>query len=793
MTSIEPNALNIQRAVSLEFLKNSGGFAVKANPKSKSPASGWDPKLNSQHKSDILINQLEHTDDNLGVHLHGALVDVDIDSDAPFLMDALETFLPPCSHVWGRTSRPRTHRVYMLKDDEAFDPAAYPFLKRMQRIDECKVEVRGGPITRGEYSLLPGSIHPDGDVYEWADLSRARNSISAVTADRLLSALRMAGAAAVIAPYWQEGIRNDLVMALAGFLHRAHSIAANLDVGTFALDREASRSFLESFLKIAGDDTGDEYSRLKTFERTWDKADKGVPTTGASTIARLLEDEHIVRKLYTLLTSSPDIAAIDEFVERFAIWQGPGVVVDMMAADSGSNRPIMTRQQFCNSWGHKFITVGEKQRLLADMLFSYSSTRRVSGLTFEPGKSRMVETKEGTKINQWTSFAIPPSDAPVTADEVEPFVSYIFEVLADEKQEVFDWVMSWLAHIFQEPANKSKTALVLVGLPGAGKSILGHEIIMPIIGENHSASTNAVESITKDFNVAFDNKIYVQCDEATNSRQKSIAAKLKSLITDPYKMVEPKGIDAFMKPNHIRFVFTSNDIEDALYLNDGLDDRRYTVLEVSAKYKDQVKEYWEPFVEWLHVEENLAKIHRYLVDYAYQRSVIQRPLNTEAKANMQQRSWEPFDAWLASWLARGHPLHENNHDYWHDAPIGDKKELDRSDWPTEISLAALSRDYNWFLRYYGHRYGHPLNEVQISKEFKRRGFALDTDSARKIRVTEFDEKKKKNITKRIRLYVSPMREDVEKWLRRKYNLDMMLKDIKDNEGTAEQTNDELEF
>ena len=107
-------------------------------------------------------------------------------------------------------------------------------------------------------------------------------------------------------------------------------------------------------------------------------------------------------------------------------------------------------------------------------------------------------------------------------------------------------------------------------------------------------------------------------------------------------------------------MFTSNEQEDAIHLDQGYDDRRYTVLEVPAihqatPYNNELKEYWLPFIKWLEVEDNISRLHRYLLDHEYDRSLIRLPLQSEAKERMQQRSWDVIDGWLATMLSRGHP------------------------------------------------------------------------------------------------------------------------------------------
>lgn len=781
MVEVKQDPVSFERAVSVEFIRSSGGYAVKAIRGQKEPARGWDPKMNSPAKSAQLLAEIERTDDNLGIHFHGDLVDVDVDGEDAhlFLVPALDAFLPNCSHVWGRKSRPRTHRAYKLKTLTKFDPTEHSILGRIKRIPEVKVEIRGGPSSRGEYSLLPSSIHPSGELYEWADVAKARATPTIVTPEDLIKCVRMAGAVAVLAPHWTEGLRQDLTMALSGFLHRAKGIADALGDDMFKINEDEALRFLEVLLSVTDDDPSDRVARRKAFEKTWAKAEKGTPVTGATRIEELTGEKGLIKKLYTLLTDNPDVAVIDDFTSRFAIWQGPALAIDVKAASKGAQKPFMTRQNFASSYGHKFVEINGKRRLLPEMLWSMSSARRVQGLTFEPSEDTIVSTPSGEMVNQWSGFEIPPYEGEVYDEDVERFTSYIKDVVCSGDVRVYEWVIAWLADMLKDPSNKAGTAMVLVGIEGAGKSFLGHEIIRKIIGNSHSVSTNSVENITKNFNIAYTKKIFIQCDEATNSRQKAVAARLKSLLTDPIQMVEPKGIDPYALPNYARFIFTSNDIEDAIYMNSGRNDRRYTVLEVSSRYVGMIEEYWIPFVDWLSEENTLAKIHKWLISQEYEKRLIKTPINTEARSRMQQASWDAFDAWLAEMLIRDHPLSEDTHIAPHQA-VSDEKQIhgnliERSEWPLLVEWNCLAEDFRLFKRRNSsYRNSDDLNSSHVGLALEKRGVLINDEKVLRPAVKFFDERKGVNVNKRVRLRTPPSREKINTYLMNKYGFDVKI-------------------
>lgn len=779
------NVIDMHREVSIQLLKSLSCFAVRVPRGQKDPGHyGWDPKTNTLEKSRQTIHKLETGDDNLGAHLFGATVDVDVDTDNPFLIEALDYFLPSTPHAWGRGERKRTHRLYELAAnfEGGFDPSQFPFLKTLAKHDDIKVEIRGGEAKSGQYSLLPGSLHPSGQPYEWDDLKSARSSPVAADLYRIVNGVRFACVAALVAPHWTEGNRNNLCMAFSGFLHRAASHVEDMgSMSPLFFEKKDALEILEAVMRIADDDPADRNMRIRTFEKTWDKADSGVPVQGASTLAKITGNPHIIQIFYSLLADTPDLIAFDEFLDRYAVRNGTSNVIDIEKAGSRNSNFLMTVNDFRNSNMHKTIVTGSgERRQMCNILLSSTRAIRVDGLCFIPGGEKIVEKEGATFINQWIGFDIKPWEEEVSEAEVQPFVDYIKKIVANGHDESFSWIMSWIADIFQYPATKSGTALVLVGMPGAGKSILGEKIIRKIIGSNHSMQTNAIESLTGTFNSDSSNMLFVQCDEASNSRRKADANKLKSMITDSTRRVEPKNVNAYQLEDCSRYMFTSNEVNDAIAIVDGQFDRRYGVFQVNNEYSagsrahvDTYKrKFWEKLHAWLDDRENLSKVHRYLIDRKYDRAEIRKPLDTEARRTIQQHSQRGFDDWLMGILAFEHPL-ENMNDRdqrLEESYVKKGKSLVPSfeEWPEFISYRRLEDSYEQYRRKRGMSATTPAyNAQQIKQEFVNRGMIpFEAATARVDHTYEkWENGESKQFKKKIRVTQFPSREAIAAYLK----------------------------
>lgn len=719
------------RATSIQFLRSTGLIPVKIRPNEKSAFAEWDPRRAAQEDHSLTIVRIEQDHElNLAALFSGRYADIDVDTSDPILIAALDSFLPRTAYIWGRGSKPRSHRAYALLED--FDRAPIgkilKFCKdlRFGSVNDAdylslSVEVRGGRPENGLYSVLPGSVHPSGEKYEWDTEIDPSVSGAYVALDTIVGAVRLAQAVAILAPCFQEGLRNDFSLALAGLLWRirattfaAYGIdneAEHQDGSFFLLTESMAKRFFEIVLIVAGDDPADRHSRLLNFKNTWEKLDRDpqAKVTGGGTFIEHMGLHGVakIRAVYRLLSDSDALEAIEAIVDQFVVWYGQGVCVDLDMVTKGVAQPWMTKDQTINSLGGRKIMMGEKKIPIANLIFGSAIIRRISGLTFDPStQDLMVDTPQGVKINQWRGFGVDPSPQMVLDEEIEPFLEYVRTILGDEKPERAEWILAWSADMLQRPHEKPGTALVLVGPQGAGKTFLGEQVLGKIIGGGHYVQMNSIESLTSKFNSIADNKLFIQCDEAMHSYQKDVASKLKSIITDESVTIEPKGINSYKKPNHMHFLFTSNEEHSALFIDPSPHERRYTVLKVNP-IRSHDTDYWVRMRAW--VPANLHKILRWLLDHKYDRELVLRPLQTKAKRDIQRVSVDLEVGWISTRLKQGFPLDRKFHQQWfqafHTAHVDEKGKrentLRRDVWPNRVTSQAIEEDFKAFARQQG--------------------------------------------------------------------------------------------
>lgn len=766
----------------------------------KDPFPEWDPRRAGTEDHGATLRLLEADQSlNLGALFFGKYVDVDIDTDVPALHQALDHFLPPTPYIWGRASKPASHRAYQLHED--FDRAAFgPILRFLKalKLGDCNysVELRGGRPENGLFSVLPGSTHPSGEEVQWASQFDPTVSGTYIEAHRLVKALRLAAATALIASYYTSGVRNDMSLALAGLLWRIRSssmAAAGLDdemdikEGDFILTEDDARAVFEAVTKIADDNKVDHRARQLNYANTWKKLDQdpSAKVTGGKVLAELIgkDGDRVVKALYRLLSDNEGIEQMEALAEQFVVWYGAGVLIDLEMVARGRVVPWMTKEQAANSLGGRKVTLGDKKIPVVNLLFGSQFIQRVAGLTFDPSTTdTLVEADEGTMVNQWRGFATDPCPQMVSDEEVRPFLDYIYEVIADGDADMATWVLDWIADMLQKPASKPGTALVLVGPQGAGKTFLGEHVIAPIIGKSHSVQMNSIEQLTNKFNMLADNKVFVQCDEAVHSYQKDVAARLKSIITDETMTVEPKNVNAYKKPNHMHFLFTSNEENTAIFIDPTPYERRFTVQKVSASRCSDI-EYWTFMHKWIEIAR--PKVMRWLLDRKYTKRNIQRPMDTEAKRNIQRVGVDPEISWIVARIAAGFPLANRYHLHWWQAFSKDSiteaekrnGTLRRDLWPDRVFLPAIEEDYRGFVR----AHGRPVYTGSILTTLKR---ALPRESLFKAEmptVSYMDPKTGATTKERVRLYGFPPVDEILAHLRAKFGplVDKLIEEAQD--------------
>ena len=239
------------------------------------------------------------------------------------------------------------------------------------------------------------------------------------------------------------------------------------------------------------------------------------------------------------------------------------------------------------------------------------------------------------ELNIWSGFKA-QKIKDIDMSIVNVFINHIREIWANNNEEVFRYIMSWLAHIIQQPYKKTGIAIVLQSCQGTGKTLPCDILLERVFGFELGLSTTGLTNITKNFNSILKGKIFTKVDELNNITQGDFHGafdKMKDNITGNWFELEKKGIDSIQIENLNNFLLTTNNTF-SVKIEDG--DRRYACFEASDKYKGNFK-YFDNFTDVCDNDIAGDNIFSYFLQYDDKVDLRNIPM-TKLKSDMMEKS-----------------------------------------------------------------------------------------------------------------------------------------------------------
>ena len=218
--------------------------------------------------------------------------------------------------------------------------------------------------------------------------------------------------------------------------------------------------------------------------------------------------------------------------------------------------------------------------------------------------------KDNTDVlNLWTGWAIRPNaNTSLSWDYLELLLKH---ALAGGNDEYYEYILNWIAYMFQKPHIMPEVALVFTGSKGTGKSTLG-SILAHIVGKSHAIHVSSPDVFVGRFNSHLENKIFIFADEAISPTNDAQHSRLKAYITEDSLVVEAKGLAAKQIRNYYHLIIASNDPKPVPITKD---ERRFAYFKVSDEYRNDVL-----FFKGLHKEMENGGYEKFLHD------MLMRPL-----------------------------------------------------------------------------------------------------------------------------------------------------------------------
>ena len=154
------------------------------------------------------------------------------------------------------------------------------------------------------------------------------------------------------------------------------------------------------------------------------------------------------------------------------------------------------------------------------------------------------------------------------------------KLLCEDNTTYAEYVLNFLAHIIQQPAELTRTALVFKGVQGSGKGLFFNWFGKNILGLKYYYITADPANITT-YNDHLNGKILINLDEARAADTYAAASQLKNKITEPLITLQNKYVKPFTVENYGRYVFFSNQ-DNPVKVEDT--DRRYVIFKTADRY-----------------------------------------------------------------------------------------------------------------------------------------------------------------------------------------------------------------
>jgi hypothetical protein len=245
-------------------------------------------------------------------------------------------------------------------------------------------------------------------------------------------------------------------------------------------------------------------------------------------------------------------------------------------------------------------------------------------------------------INIWQGFACEPDPG----GDCCLFYDMLLKGFCAGNMEHFTWLMSWLAQIFQQPINKMGSSVVIRGLEGCGKSLLGRTL--KALLSKHYMSVSQQRHLVGNFNSHLQGKLVIHADESFWAGDKQARGALLDLVTGDTLNIEMKGAELYSIDNFIRLLVTGN---PDWQVPAGWNARRWFVLTDSGRFVGNHK-----FFEALVGQMERGGYGRLLYDllrWDHKQVNLREVPKTEGLMAQKIHSASPEESWLMDLLNRG--------------------------------------------------------------------------------------------------------------------------------------------
>ena len=391
--------------------------------------------------------------------------------------------------------------------------------------------------------------------------------------------LKSIGSMLLHSPFDKERIREILSR---WYFQRDHSNKSSVDnyVDSYYEYEESNRWFWSIVKKIEDTDIRNE----------WRNKFKNIVDESITIETKLNEDSFTITDIEKTNYSLKDGVGIDiprflNDLKRVLVVIGAGKYTFILKEEGGNgnaNLCLMKLKEFKARMNE--INVGKywkDGKLKTATALSIYSAGKNKNLFI---KSRITFFSENKNVySLFTGYPYKTLDN-CNENIIKSFLEHTREVIANNDENLYEYILNWISYIVQNPAEKTGIVLVLLGKQGAGKTWWS-DTLCEMLGKYATPNITNIAHITGTFNAARLNQKLIVINELADADGNKVynPSSFKSAITEKTFQLEKKGVDSISCEAVDNFIICSNEFN---CLKIERDDRRFVVMEVNPKYKD---------------------------------------------------------------------------------------------------------------------------------------------------------------------------------------------------------------
>lgn len=263
-------------------------------------------------------------------------------------------------------------------------------------------------------------------------------------------------------------------------------------------------------------------------------------------------------------------------------------------------------------------------------------------IVFDPTQTSDPEKQ----INTFTGIPLAPDEAARGDSYVRcNSIRLLLLHLCNHDEEIYDWVLKWLAYPLQHVGAKLDTALLFHSdVQGSGKSLFFGRVMTAIYGRYASVlGQHQLESQYTDWRSRL---LYAVFEEVLSRTEKhNQMGTIKHMITGTTQRIERKFVSGWEEANHMNGVFLSNEIQP-FPLEPS--DRRFLVVWPQTTLSENLQHGVSRELD----NGGPSAFYQYLLDYPLgDFSPHSKPIQTTARQRIVEFSLPNFEVFFRDWKA----------------------------------------------------------------------------------------------------------------------------------------------